>query len=257
MHDTRRIAAAMTLVDHLFVVALFLIQPVVSALDHRRYRAGIAAGVGPDRLRMYRDVMIVEWSAFTVVMGAWLWLGRPIDLLGFSTPGGVGFAVAAGLTFFGAVVLAVQWRNAGSMTEAQRVTMRQSFGFVGHFLPQTDRELERVLYTSVTAGIVEEVLYRGFAIWYVSSWTGVPAAVVITSVAFGLGHLYQGAAGARITGLVGLAFALLYVVSGSLWVPMAAHILLDVLQALMVREVYRRGPEAGVAGRGFEGFDSA
>ncbi len=237
----------MLLVDHLFVVALFVVQPAASAIEHRAFRRRIAAGDPPDRLRVYQRVLVLEWSAFAILMGTWIWLGRSVDLLGFSTPAGTGFAIAAGITVLVAVLLTMQWRTSITTTEPQRARMRESFGFVGHFLPRTDRELRGMLLASVTAGIVEEVLYRGFAIWYVSSWTGTPAAVVLTSGAFGLGHLYQGGSGALRAGAVGLVLAVLFVVSGSLWVPIAAHILLDVLQGVMIREVYRPGPEASVA----------
>ena len=236
----------MLLVDHLFVVALFLVQPALSALEHRRFRARIAAGDPPDRVQVYRRVLILEWFAFAVLMATWMGLDRPFGLLGFSTPEGLGFVVGAGITVLGTILLAMQWRAAVTMTEPQRANMRASFGFVGHFLPQTDRELRWMLLASVTAGIVEEALYRGFAIWYVSAWTGVPVAVVLTSAAFGLGHLYQGRSGALRTGLVGLFLAVLFVVSGSLWVPIAAHTLLDGLQGVMIREIYRPGTEPTV-----------
>ncbi|HSM04354.1 MAG TPA: type II CAAX endopeptidase family protein [Longimicrobiales bacterium] len=237
----------MALVDHLFILALFVVQPVVGALEHRRFRRRIDAGEPPDRLRVYRRVVLLEWATFAVLLGAWGWLDRPAALLGFSAPVGTGFAVAAGITLLVSILLAVQWRAAIRMTEPARVKLRAAFGFVAHFLPQTDRELRGMLRASVTAGIVEETLYRGFAIWYVGTWIGVPAAVVLTSVAFGLGHLYQGGTGALRAGLVGLALAGLFVLSGSLWVPIAAHMLLDVLQGLMIREVYRPGAEPPVA----------
>ena len=60
------------------------------------------------------------------------------------------------------------------------------------------------------------------------------------SVAFGLGHSYQGAGGAVKTGLVGLAFGVLYVATGSIWVPIVAHIVLDVLQGAAIHEILRK-----------------
>ena len=73
-------------VDHVFLFAIFVLQPVVSAFEHRSYRTRIAAGQDPDRRAIYTQVMAMEWTALAVVMGAWLWLGRPFGLLGFSPP---------------------------------------------------------------------------------------------------------------------------------------------------------------------------
>ena len=56
------------------------------------------------------------------------------------------------------------------------------------------------------------------------------AVVVVSSVAFGLGHSYQGAGGMVRVTLIGLVFGALYVFTGSIWIPIVAHVILDVLQ---------------------------
>ena len=70
---------------------------------------------------------------------------------------------------------------------------------------------------SITAGVVEEIVYRGFVLWYLANFMPLWAALLLSSVFFGLGHSYQGKSGALRTGLVGLVFAILYVMSGSIW----------------------------------------
>ena len=67
------------------------------------------------------------------------------------------------------------------------------------------------------------------------------AALVLSSVFFGLGHSYQGKSGAVRTGLVGLVFAILYVVSGSIWLPIIGHAVFDILQGKMILELLRKG----------------
>jgi membrane protease YdiL (CAAX protease family) len=41
-------------------------------------------------------------------------------------------------------------------------------------------------------------------------------------------------------GLVGFAFALFYVGTGSIWLPIVAHALLDILQGVALYELLRR-----------------
>ena len=63
---------------------------------------------------------------------------------------------------------------------------------------------------------------RGRADWVI--------ALLLTSLLFGIVHLYQGASGMITTGLSGLVFGLSYFAGGrNLWVPIIAHGVLDTL----------------------------
>jgi membrane protease YdiL (CAAX protease family) len=66
------------------------------------------------------------------------------------------------------------------------------------------------------------------------------AVIVVSSLAFGLGHSYQGAGGvARVT-LIGLAFGAFYVFTGTIWLPMLAHAVLDIVQGASILEILRK-----------------
>ena len=56
---------------------------------------------------------------------------------------------------------------------------------------------------------------------------------------FGLGHSYQGLNGCLRTGLAGLAFAVFYVLTGSIWLPILGHAVLDAVQGVTLREILR------------------
>ena len=103
-----------------------------------------------------------------------------------------------------------------------------------HFVPRTREELKSFWRLSVTAGVTEEIIFRGFLIWYLLHFMPLWLAVVISSLVFGLCHSYQGLGGGIKTGLVGLAFALLYVLTGSIWVPIFGHIAWDMLQGQLI-----------------------
>ena len=57
---------------------------------------------------------------------------------------------------------------------------------------------------------------------------GLWPAVVVSSIIFGLGHAYQGKVGILKTGAVGLVMALLVVFSGSLWIAILVHAVVDI-----------------------------
>jgi membrane protease YdiL (CAAX protease family) len=82
----------------------------------------------------------------------------------------------------------------------------------------------------VTAGLCEEFLYRGFAM-AVLSRAGLPVGVVIllSSVIFGLAHLYQGRAGFVSTMVLGIFFGVSRAAFGSLVPAMVWHMGVDLV----------------------------
>ena len=123
-----------------------------------------------------------------------------------------------------------RWRRAYA-----RAYRRQAEEFSG-LLPDTVVERFGFVLLSLTAGICEEALYRGFLIQYLNG--GAPAlpllaALAASSLAFGFGHLYQGVPAVLRTGVTGIAFGLLFLLSGSLIPGMVLHALID-LQGVYV-----------------------
>jgi membrane protease YdiL (CAAX protease family) len=96
-------------------------------------------------------------------------------------------------------------------------------------LPESTREKLWALFgLAPTAGLCEEFLYRGFLLAEASGWLhSVFWGVVVSSVAFGLAHLYQGVNGMFRAALLGALLAYPVVQVGSLYPSMAAHFLID------------------------------
>ncbi len=226
--------------DLLFLFLIIVVQPIYGAFSYRKFMQQVAAGNAPDRALIYRDTAIAEWAALLVLVVAWYWLGRPFADLGFVLAGGPGFFAGVGLLAVACLYLYRMQRKLRSMTTEERQVQVEALGDLVHFLPRTRRHLAHFTGLSVTAGIVEEVVYRGFVIWLLGNFVPLWAAVIISSVFFGLGHSYQGLEGALRTGAAGLAFAVLYVVSGSIWLPIIGHALIDILQGRLVFELLRR-----------------
>jgi len=229
----------MTIVDHLFVFLLFVVQPVHGALSYRRYLGRIEAGQPTDRMSLYRWTGITQWLALATLMATWYWLDRPYSDLGFIQTGGTAFYVGVAVLIGVSCFLLYSWYRSKAMTIDEKSKQAQALGNLVHFLPCTIEHLRAFLKLSVTAGIVEEIIYRGFVIWYLALVMPIWGAVVVSSVLFGIGHSYQGVSGAIKTGLVGLSFGTLYVLTGSIWLPILGHVLLDALQGFTILEILR------------------
>jgi uncharacterized protein len=103
---------------------------------------------------------------------------------------------------------------------------------------------ERLLFVgvSVTAGVCEEIVFRGFLIPALLLATGsLPLALLVSSAVFGVVHAYQQAPGALRAALLGALMAAPLLIHGSILPAIAAHALFDVIAGLWLsRRLMRR-----------------
>ncbi|WP_017585097.1 CPBP family intramembrane glutamic endopeptidase [Nocardiopsis ganjiahuensis] len=94
--------------------------------------------------------------------------------------------------------------------------------------PRNRRERGYAAGASVTAGICEEIVFRGLFIAVgVSLGLPVVAAAGLSLAVFTLAHLYQGPRAMAGVGVAGLALTFLYLSTGSLLLPIIAHAAVD------------------------------
>lgn len=110
-----------------------------------------------------------------------------------------------------------------------RFWRRKPIGNVSALLPRDRRELKYTLALSVMAGVTEEAFFRLYlplliAILTGQAWIGFAASLAL----FGAMHRYQGRAGVLATTALGAVMTGLYLMTGSLWVVMLVHTLVDV-----------------------------
>ena len=235
---TRQLVSAVALVLGLW---LLVGQPVSGLLRARR---------DVPVLRRYRDSVVRQWALTAVaVLVTLVGVGAPPEALGlvprwerelYYLPGvlqGVGVGVLA--------VVALRWdrrrRPGRSLLEA---LLRP----VSALMPSTRRERWAYAGVAVTAGVTEELLYRGWLVWFLALAApvgGYAGAIVVSSVAFGLGHAYQGLRGVVLAGVAGLGLALLAFSTGSILLPVLLHVLVDLRVLLLLPR--RERVSAGLA----------
>jgi uncharacterized protein len=103
----------------------------------------------------------------------------------------------------------------------------------GFLLPQTWSESAVWIAVSIAAGVCEETVYRGYLQRQLWSFTGnLPAAILLQSLIFGVGHIYQGWKPALVTAIYGLLFGLLAAWRRSVIPGAIAHAITDILGGL-------------------------
>ena len=223
----------MLLVDHIIIALLLFVQPLYDTLGFRRYVSDVEDGKPLKTRELFIETIVRDWVALTMFLGVWIYLQRPFSDLGFVPPGGTGFWLALGLVIAALFSILNSNKSVQDATSDEREGFRKKLGPLQYFLPRDDRELKTFYGLSFTAGIVEEIIYRGFLIWYLALFMPIWAAAIASAVVFGICHSYQGLSGAFRTGFAGLIMGGLYLLSGSIWLPIIAHILGDALQGPM------------------------
>jgi uncharacterized protein len=102
---------------------------------------------------------------------------------------------------------------------------------------------------AASAALCEEFLYRGFALTEIGQLSGsIAIGIIVSSIAFGLAHAYQGRAGMAAVTVVGLIYSGLYVNFDSLAPCVLAHFLQDIGGAFFTAQALRRASLSGVGG---------
>jgi membrane protease YdiL (CAAX protease family) len=229
------------LLDHVIFVVLAVVMPLrARAYAFGRLRRATAAAVPQVRRSLYHQGMMVQWSVVALTLGVWLARGRAWGDLGLApriTPGLLG--VVAGI----AILALYIWNQAHRRPPAADTlaALRVRLEHLERMLPHTADELSTFNRLAITAGICEEILFRGFLLWYLQHALGPLPAAVLASVIFGVGHLYQGWKGVLQTGALGGFLIGVYVVSGSLYAGMLLHALMDLHAGRSAYLVYGPG----------------
>jgi len=215
--------------DHAVVALITLVVPVYQYYSYPRFLRAVRAGRPGARLWAYRRALALQWILAGLVLFGWFSAQRSAAELGLGFYGGWRWWLGVGIVGAAAGLLTIQLRAAARDGELRKLVEAQ-LEPVKEVLPVTRVEAAHFSALSLTAGICEELIYRGFLIWYASQWIGVSGAVVLSAAIFGLGHLYQGRRGMIKIFFVGLALALLYLLTRSLWLPIAFHAYMDLVQ---------------------------
>ncbi len=234
--------------DHLLVVLIGVVYPVCFAVDwYRRLLPKLKSGGVCSRARLYRQGIIELWLLTFVVLSWWLWSGRTATAVGLGVPSGWAFWIGAIVTIGLAIALGRQLATVRSSAEARAQVLKQFSGVLALMVPRDSHERWLWVSLSLTAGFCEEVLYRGFLIWYLMMLLPAMAAVLLAAIVFGLAHQYLGwNAGVLRATIVGVVLGVTYLVTGTLWVPIALHAVLDVTSGLTGSAAFEQaGPVTG------------
>ena len=213
--------------DHLLAAGFGVVYAAIAYVWYERRRPDLAAGRAGARLREYRDTILALGAMGVCTVAVWRLAARPWTELGL---GGLAPTRATAVAGIGVVAVAALfgfqlWKIRSDPRWQQAV--REQTAAVDEYLPTTAAEGHRFFALAASAGIGEELFYRGFLTWYLDAYLPALAAVALSVVAFAAAHLMHGRQATLRAGAMGAIFSGLYAWSGALWLPFVLHFLID------------------------------
>ncbi len=240
------------------ILAAYVTREVVRfGAQYRQLKQDVANGDQKALTRVYQKAIVFEWVSALLALLAlgfdWSkvnpkllalegtrivqsWQVAGLDRSGVEWDRMAGMVLGLVIGTTAAILIArIRSNQTGAAQAIAPAWWRKLLPDFSALLPGTMRE--RLLWAAVaiSAGICEEIVFRG---WLLSTLHGTlrlngTALILVAAVLFGLAHSYQGIAGVVLTGLAGVLFCGLYVVTGSLLAPILLHIVIDLRFAVM------------------------
>jgi membrane protease YdiL (CAAX protease family) len=202
-----------------------LIEPIVRTNFYRNLKKQLKTDPGA-RVLFYRTQVLWEWSWVVVLVLIFYPKPNQLPLMGLQLPNTIGWILTAALVIGFVLSTYLLRRSPTALANMQRSLEASSI-----LLPDTPRERKWYLAAAITAGICEELLYRGFFIYFIRTnfpmLNDILILSLISGVVYGLSRAYQGTRGILQTGLMGFSFAIVRFLSKSLFPAMLFHILAE------------------------------
>jgi uncharacterized protein len=190
-----------------------------------------AIGLHDNRVTSYLIIVVIEWATVAFIWWAVSRRGiRLSDLVGGSWARGIQVLRDLGIALAFLVVCGGAVEVLGQLLKIETPqSMRE-------MLPQSPLEMVVWVGVSLTGGICEEVIFRGYLQRQFSTLTrSVAGGIVLQAIAFGLCHGYQGWKLMAMIALYGGCFGVLARWRQSLRPGMVAHALQDCAGGLLAR----------------------
>lgn len=211
-----------------FFLFVALLSPFGDLWFYPRMERAMAAGIAGARSRYHLFGAAWLWVLTGCVVALAVRGDLPWTALRLGVPSPLRLAAGAAVVIAYAVLAMRQRRTLLAKPERLQRVMQQNAS-AAPLLPHTAAELRSFNVLAVSAGFCEEIVYRGFILWFAALWLGLWPAVVVSSLVFGVAHVYLGWKHVLRVSFVGLAFALIAVGSASLWPAIALHAFIDLL----------------------------
>lgn len=222
---------SLSLLDAVLLAVILLGLPAEAFLSLKKTRTELAENHPGVRVKHYTHTILILCGLTVPILILWAVNDRSWGLLGFQVQYGWIALAGWGLMALVAGFFLYQY-FAVSGSETAKQQYRDGLAnkpLITDFMPHTEDERRVFNLLGVTAGVAEEIIFRGFLIWalavYLPLWMAALAALLVFTVL----HLYQGVDQLPTIFLMGGLVTIIFLMSGSLWPVILLHIFVDVI----------------------------
>lgn len=232
-----------------WVVIIFLLfyEPIIGYFGFQKFKKNVEI-YGDARIKYYINTMIGIWIPTVFILVLVAFTDLTLQQIGLKIPRintevlGTWFTylgLGIGILYLSFVLYYILGYFFSDKIKSQ-LTKKKSDEWgkseVSPIFPITKKEKKLWGYVSITAGITEEIIYRGFSIFaftYLFPDLSVWIVILLASILFGLAHSYQGfVMGVLRTTIFGVLFSILYIGLDSIIPLILFHFLLDYIVKL-------------------------
>lgn len=239
----------------LVIIFALVYEPIFGYWDYNKFKVDVQKNQLA-RLQYYKNTILSLWIPTVFIWLLVIFTELTLKDIGLTVPDIDPDRLGAFITY-SAIIIALSYllgvlyyaigyhfSDTVRMKFSQAKQKQWEHVHFSDILPVTDKERKSWTYVALTAGITEEIIYRGFlifAIAYLFPTLSIWAVILISSLLFGLAHTYQGVTtGVLRTTLFGVIFSILYIAIGSILPLIILHILIDYIAKLGETETQGR-----------------
>lgn len=227
--------------DHLLFVVFGILLPYIAVFHSQPELKKIVFDTAV-KIQVYYSNSLLQWIQVIAIGIVWYFNNRSYIDLGLGAPQMTSIAWTLIIIFIIWYFLDTWWglRN-DSTVAATKEDWRKNIPF----LPENWQELRHFFFIAFTAGVCEEIIFRGFCIQYFLAWNldnllGTWLAILLPAFLFSVVHVYQGYLAVLKTLFMAILIGWVFVLTQSLWIPILLHFLVDVISGYVAMKVLEK-----------------
>jgi membrane protease YdiL (CAAX protease family) len=221
-------------IDHIIALVFCIAIPLYAARQRTKGSSFINFS-SDQKKRIYISGSFSLFIMGAIVISVWLIFKRPLAELGLTQPGNFQSWWWLAIIF----ILVYLLDTAVTLSSKKGIDKTvDDWKKRTPFLPTRNNELPEYFLLCFSAGIFEEIVYRGYLInycWYLFEGSDYQQmiAVLLPALAFSIAHFYQGTKAVFKIFFLAVFFGYLFIYSGSLLIVMILHFLIDAIGGLL------------------------
>ena len=229
----------------ILVILRFVIYPLIGIVRQRKKSFDFTTLTEREKSKLFNRGMTSIWSATLVLIILSMLSNISLYNIGFR---GINlnasiWLIVIVLTLCGLLSIGLICKTIVDLVRLKRSKEQKAENrntVILSLLPRSKKERIHYFFISLTAGICEEIIFRGLLFFLLQATfpnMAMPLVIAITSVVFGMGHIYQGFLGGAVRATItGIIFGSLFWVTGSLFPVMFLHFIFDISDVFSLSE---------------------